>query len=917
MIELLRTKLFIPRPRKNLVSRPRLIDCLNTGSEKKLTLIAAPAGFGKTTLLSEWIPQSPRCVTWLSLDQGDDDPVRFWTYFISSLQELRSDLGRSALARLQSPQASPIASILTTLLNEMTEFPDRFAIVLDDYHTVESQQIHDALTFLVDHLPGNMHLVLTTRVDPPIPLARLRAQDQLVELRASDLRFGLNETDSFLNRAMGLNLSSTEVLALETRTEGWIAGLQIAALSLQDHTDVSGFIRTFSGSHRHILGYLADEVLNQCSEETLNFLLHTSILDRMCGPLCEAVTGQSGSQRMLEALEHANLFIMPLDEECKWYRYHHLFTEVLQQRLHKLHPNQLSELYQRASLWHEQEGLMAEAVNYAMAARDFDRVADLVEAVGITLFAQPAIQSSLQGWLAALPAEVVRSRPRLNLIRAWQHFDQSDISAAIRFVNEAELLVESPHTDIEVRDVQNITGSIAAMRAFLYTFTRDPDLDQVMNWAKTALTGLELDRSSFRGLAAAALAFVYVYRGGLAEVERASSQAAEAAQAAGNVYLATFATVTRILIMRAMGQYRNATALCRQALEWMTDHNAYDSPSMSALNTALADLLRETNHLEEARHYAELSLRQADHGSNPAQVLFCRFALARVKQAQGDWDDASDLLAQVSARLPKDSPMLHPAMIDAASAQWQIMRGHLAPALHWAQATDWEEVSLASIRTSSDLVWRCEHLWIARAQVLIAHGRAAGNHSLLEEVQSQLKRQQASAEAIGLIWLQTKLIVLQAAAGHALGDTLQATACLQQALSLAESEGYMRVFVDEGEPMQRLLTELRADNKSQIANSLNNESHILAYLDKLLAAFRQPVSTDRSKDGVIVEPLSERELDILRLIATGRSNQEIADVLVIAVSTVKTHINNLYSKLGTNRRTEAIATARKMGLLTE
>jgi LuxR family maltose regulon positive regulatory protein len=857
-------------------------------------------------------------VTWLSLDESDNDPSRFWTYFIASLQSLSPQLGNNALGLLQSSTAPAITSILTILINDLAAFREAFALVLDDYHIIEASIIHETLTFLIDHLPDNMHLVITSRVDPTLQLSRLRVRDQLTEIRANDLRFTAEEAAAFMSQVMGLNLSAEEAALLETRTEGWIAGLQIAALSLHGHEDVSGFIRTFSGSHRHILGYLADEVFNQLPGETLNFLLQTSILDRLCGSLCDAVTGLSRSQEVLEELEHANLFILPLDEGRKWYRYHHLFADVLQRRLRQLLPDRWPDLYQRASEWHERNGSIAEAVNYALMAQDFDRAADLVEATGITLFAQPAVQSSLQGWLAALPVGITRSRPRLNLIRAWQRFDQADIAAAIHFIDEAELGVETARTGAADRETQNLRGAIAAMRAFLHTFTHEPDLDQVMLWAETALANLELDRHSFRSLAAAALAFVHVYRGGLAEVERASGEAAEAAQAAGNVYLATFTTVTRILMLRALGRYREAIALCRQALEWMVNHNAQDSPSMSALNTALADLLREGNDLDQARHYAELSLRQADNGSNPAQAVFCRFALGRVRQAQGDWSGALDLLAQVSARLPKDSPMLHPAMVAATSAQWHVMRGHLSPALDWAQATDWEEVSLAPIRTSSDLVWRCEHLWIARAQVFIAQGRAAGDRRLLEEARGYLIRQQAFAEAAGLMWLRTKLLVLQAAAGHALGDVAQATACLQQALSLAGTEGYMRLFVDEGEPIRRLLIDYRAIRKMKIGHGVDEESlRLLAYTDTLLAAFAETPPIEKPKHKTVPEPLSDRELGILRLIATGHSNQEIAEILVIALSTVKSHINNLYGKLGTNRRTEAIAIAREQGLLTD
>ena len=378
MIELLSTKLFIPRPRKNLVSRPRLVERLNAGLDGKLTLIAAPAGFGKSTLLSEWIPQSPRCVTWLSLDDGDNDSTRFWTYFIASIQQLRSDLGEGALALLQSPQAPPITSILTTLINDISVFPDVFAIIIDDYHLIDSQAIHEALTFLIDHLPGNMHLIITTRVDPPLPLARLRAHNKLTEIRANDLRFTADEIESFLTRELGIDLTTEEVTVLETRTEGWIAGLQIAALSMQAHEDIPGFIRAFSGSHRHILGYLADEVINQRPKGTLNFLLQTSILDRLNGSLCNAITGESDGQEILESLEQANLFITPLDDENRWYRYHHLFAEVLQGRLHQAQPQQVPELHRRASEWFEEKGLGTESIEYALRGRDWPRAIWLI-----------------------------------------------------------------------------------------------------------------------------------------------------------------------------------------------------------------------------------------------------------------------------------------------------------------------------------------------------------------------------------------------------------------------------------------------------------------------------------------------------------------------------------------------------------
>jgi LuxR family maltose regulon positive regulatory protein len=391
MIELLRTKLFIPRPRKNLVARSRLIERLNAGLDKKLSLIAAPAGFGKTTLLSEWIPQSPNCVTWLSLDKDDNDPVKFWAYFIKSLQGLQAELGAGAYSLLHSPQVPPITSILTSLINDIAAFPNTFSMVLDDYHVIEFHAIHEDLTFLIEHQPTNMHLAITTRMDPSLPLARLRARNRLDELRANDLRFTANESAVFLNDVMGLSLSAEEIIALETRTEGWIAGLQIAALSMQGQDDVSGFIQAFSGSHRHILGYLADEVINQQSEGTLKFLLQTSFLDRLCGPLCEAVTGASGGQETLQGLDRANLFIIPLDDEGIWYRYHHLFGEVLRNRLtasSKKGETNTAELHRRASSWFEEAGLIDDAIHHALAVPDIERAAGLVERYSMIMMQQ-------------------------------------------------------------------------------------------------------------------------------------------------------------------------------------------------------------------------------------------------------------------------------------------------------------------------------------------------------------------------------------------------------------------------------------------------------------------------------------------------------------------------------------------------
>lgn len=372
MVELLSTKSFIPQPRPDRVSRPRLTERLNAGLDRKITLIAAPAGFGKTTLLGEWIPQSPRPVAWLSLDEGDSNSVRFWAYVIAALQTLSPQLGEGAKPLISSP-GFPIKSALTVLVNEIHSFEQPFVLVLDDYHAIDSREIDDELSFLIEHQPPSLHLIINTRIDPALPLSRLRARNQLSELRANDLRFTGDEAAAFLIQVMGLNLSMEEIATLEVRTEGWAAGLQITALSLQGQVDIPGFIRAFSGSHRHILGYLADEVLSRQPKETLDFLLHTSILDRLCGSLCDAVTGDSNGQAMLESLERANLFITSLDHAGMWYRYHHLFAEVLHTHLHRIKPDRVQGLHRNASAWYEKKGMLSEAVNHALAAKDFDQ----------------------------------------------------------------------------------------------------------------------------------------------------------------------------------------------------------------------------------------------------------------------------------------------------------------------------------------------------------------------------------------------------------------------------------------------------------------------------------------------------------------------------------------------------------------
>jgi ATP/maltotriose-dependent transcriptional regulator MalT len=897
MIELLRTKLFIPRPRSNRVSRPRLVERLNSGLDRKLTLIAAPAGFGKTSLLSEWIPQSPRCVTWLSLDEADNDSTRFWTYFISSLQGLQPQLGESALALLQSFQNSPINSILTALINDISAFPDAFAMVLDDYHIIESQSIHEALTFLIAHLPANMHLVMTTRIDPPLPLARLRARDKLTEIRANELRFTADETESFLAREVGKKLTAEEVAILEARTEGWIAGLQIAALSMQGREDISDFIRAFSGSHRHILGYLADEAINQRPKGTLNFLLQTSILDRLCGPLCDAVTGESNGQIILENLEHANLFISPLDDEGRWYRYHPLFAEVLQARLRQVQGDRVSELHDRARNWHARQGMMEAAIRHALAGKDFEETARLIEAVAGDMLRQGS-SASLTHWLEAIPEEIVRSHPRLCLARGWTFF----MGAMLNLENSekwAQLALHVAQSDGSLDS--DLTGEVDALQAMI-TVTKG-DVTRSREFSEKALDSLPLD-SPWRRVVTFTLGTTHLDLGNVAAAARAFAEALRLSQAEGDTYIqlaaASFLADTEVF----QGQLDHAMEMYQQVLAWTDSHPPQKGTIMAY--GGLANILCERGQFEAARAQIQMGADQVDLVGGIWSSFVLSRVLARLQQAQGNWRDALDILNQAHQTGQSVQVSLVVTLAAALRANLQLAHGDLNAASAWAEncglGPDDAEATHAG--------WReVEYLTLAR--VLDAQGRHAEALSLLERLLESAQAEDRGGSAIGIL-------VIQAIVHYMQGNRTYALECLEDALTLAEPEGYIRIFVDEGEPMRSLLGDYRSMLRNKIRTEIDKSwLRLLGYTDKLLAAFSPSIPFELIKQENILEPLSVRELDILRLIATGCTNKEIADRLVIAISTVKSHINNLYSKLGVRSRTQAISVARDLGLFEE
>ena len=895
MVELLSTKLFIPRPRSNLVSRTRLTERLNASLDKKLTLIAAPAGFGKTTLLSEWIPQSPRCVTWFSLDEGDNDPTQFWSYFIASLQKLRPDLGEGALALLQSLQATPITSILTSLINDLTTFPDTFSIVLDDYHVIGQQSIHEALTYLLAHWPVNMHLVITTRSDPPLPLARLRARNKLAEIRANDLRFAADEVADFLTRAVGLRLLPREVAALEARTEGWIAGLQIAALSMQGREDMSGFIQSFSGSHRHILGYLVDEVINQRPKGTLDFLLTTSILDRLCGSLCDAVTGNSDGQAILENLERVNLFITPLDEEGKWYRYHQLFADVLQARLKQNNPDLVAKLHRRAGNWYAQEGMFDDAMRHALAGADFEEAARLIERVAGKMLRRGSSASLIQ-WLKALPDETFRAHPRLCLARGWTFVWGAEFSVE-RADEWAQIALKAASTGLLPES--ELEGELYALKALIAADRVDLALSQ--EHSHHALKYLPAD-SPWLGVTMFTLGSSLYAGGEFTAADPVLNEALRLSQADGTLYIQLIAASFLADILVYQSHLSRAMELYQQVLAW----GDLDVPQKGALlaHAGLANILCEQNELDAALAHVQSGISQLEQVGGPGAALWLYRILARVQLAKGNLMEALDGLDRVYQQ-GQDARIAF-VMTQAAALRAQVLlaQGDIEAGIAWTANSG---LNPEDPDASHPGLQEVEYIMLAR--VLNAEGR-------WQEALSLLQRLEQSAQVDERAGSVLTILVIQALVNQSAGNLAEALECLKSALSMAEPEGYVRIFVDEGDPMRALLADFQLTiRQSGNLNTDRDELRLLTYSERLMSAFYAPAPTRKPELNTLLEPLSERELEILQLIELGLSNKEIAKKLVIAVSTVKSHINSLYGKLGTQRRTQAIAIARELGIL--
>jgi LuxR family maltose regulon positive regulatory protein len=895
---IVRTKLHHPPPRRDEVVRARLVEHLTSGTRGPLTLVAAPAGFGKTTLVSTWRAGCPAPVAWLALESGDSDLARFLRYVVAALRTIHADLGAGLLATLRSLQRPAADSLMALLINELVALSEEIVLVLDDYHVIEDPSIHQALEYLLDHLPPQLHLVLVTRADPPLPLPRLRVGGHLTEIREADLRFTAEEAGAFLGGTMGLRLSSAHVATLTGRTEGWITGLQLAGLSLramEGEEHVATFITAFSGSHRYIVDYLAEEVLNRLPEHVQGFLLSTSILDRLSGELCDAVIGHHGSQSLLEWLERIDLFLIALDDERRWYRYHHLFADFLRERLRGMQPDRLPELHQRACQWHEEHGQLAEAAQHALAAGEVAVAARLLEGLTGALLWQRGEPTTVSRWVERLPETAIQTRPRLCLDLAWALLWRGQIAAMEPYLQTAERTLWTAASEAAMAPSwRALLGEMATMRALLARY--HGNAEETADLASTALSLLPPQHGLVRGIATGLRGVGCRLRGDLIEADQAFMEAAQISRQAGNSVTALVALGRAVEVQAVGGHLRQAATTYRQAVDLAAEWKISACPALGGAHVAMAGVLYEWDDVPGA----EQTLHQGIEWCEQWLGVLAEFAvdgwlrLAAISRARGDFGAAQGQIERAQAIARRTQSSFDMDRVAAARALLWLAEANLPAAARWLAARR-EVLPLEGALSEARL-----HEYLVAARVLWAQGE-------LEPAAQVLSRLLPLVEAQGAGRLQIEGHLALALIYHARGRLVEARGAVERALALAEPEGYIRLFADEGAAMPILLRQL-----------LVRGAHA-AYVSRLLQAMGTPavVASPAAPSGMPgpIEPLSARELDVLRLLAQGRPTTEIADLLVVTQGTVKNHLKHIFGKLGAHSRLQAVERARALGLL--
>ena len=884
---------------------------------QELTLVCAPAGFGKTSLLGDWARHARRPVAWLSLDAGDDDPVRFWRYVVAALDRAGIAVGERLAPLLRGPDPASLETVVTALINELVARSEEVTLLLDDYQLIQAPPIHASLTLLLDRAPPMLRLVLASRADPPLPLARLRARGQLAELREHDLRFTMEETAALLRETSGLQLPASSLAAVASRTEGWVAGLQLAVLSLDGHPDPAGFVATFSGSDRYVLDYLAEEVLDRQPAPLRDVLLETSVLERLSGPLCDAVRARADSQRLLEQAERANLFLVPLDGQRRWWRYHHLFADLLRARLRQTWPERVSGLHQAAAAWYEGNGLVDDAIRHALAAGDEVWAARLIERHFDALLRR-AEGATVDRWMAWLPAELVRARPRLLVAQAVWALLGGRLEEAEPLLDHAETALTAggdapwapgapyePSVGRAASRIANLPASVALVRAELAR--RRGDAERIAVFARQALARLTADDRALRLQVDWFLAVADWFGGRLASAEPALAGVVAKQGAAGESYLAVRPACDLGQVQRARGRLAAALRTYGQALEIATD-GGRPLPAAGMAQVGMAEVLYERGELAAALDHAAEGIRQCRQLTYTLPLLAGLAVLARTRQALGDAPGALDAVTEAEQVEPSAAVVGLLDPVPALRAQLALAHGDVASARGWVQA--------CGLAAGDPPSYPRERGHLVLVRVLLAEQAPAQALGLLERLGDLAAVQGRTGSLI-------EVRVLQALALAAQGEERGALAALAEALALAAPEGYIRVFLDEGAPLAALFDRLSPTGRRAPSDAASLPA---AYLDRLREAFHPAGSSARAAGRRaaapvpasmpdLVQPLSERELEVLGLLAAGRSNREIAEELVVALDTVKKHVSHVLDKLGAANRTQAVAHARELGLL--
>jgi LuxR family maltose regulon positive regulatory protein len=876
-----------------MVARPRLAARLDRGALAKLTLISAPTGFGKTSLVAQWLTSRTahdRSVAWLALDPSDDQPTAFWAQMLAALQVATGPaFGEGILPLLESGQP-PTEGVLAAVVNELSELANELDLVFDDYHVIEDSGIHDTVTFLLEHLPPQVHVVITTRADPPLPLARLRAQGELVEIRAADLRFSAGEASTYLNEVMGFGLDAEDVAALEERTEGWIAALQLAALSMEGRDDIADFVARFTGNDRYIVDYLVEEVLQRLPDEIRTFLLDTCILDRLSGPLCDAVTAGSDSKAMLGALERRNLFVVPLDDQRRWYRYHHLFADVLQAHLEDEQPERAPELHRRAGDWYEHEGDWTEAIRHTLAARDFDRTAELVEG-SLPAMRKARQETALRGWVEALPDDLVRRRPVLSVGFAGALLASGELAGVEGRLDDAERQVTSltgieagssarapEFAFVDEGELRRVPGQIEMYRTALAQARGD--VGATVEHAQRVLTVATEDDYVARAGAAGFLGIVSWTEGDLETAHRAWSECVSGLRRASHVADALGATIALGDICVARGRLRDALSTYQESLELVPEQSRSLVRGTADMHVGMSEFFLERLDLEEANQHLQKAHDLGEYAGMPQFPYRWRVASARVRAAEGDPEGAQELIDEAERFYVSDFfPNVRP--VAALRARLWIANSQLRDALGWARQV--------GVSVDDDLTYLREFEHITLARLLLARAKADGKGAPVRDALALLERLGQAAAEGARSGSMIEILVLEALALQVRGDTTAALEALARSLAEAEPEGYVHLLIEEGLPMTSLL---KVAARHGIAP---------AYIDELLAAGGGFTHAVPKKQGLI-EPLSERELDVLRLLRSDLSGPDIARELMVSLNTMRTHTKNIYTKLDVNNR---------------